>query len=82
MSARQAFATAPPDITMLREAKVPMPKGETWVSPWRTETCAGSTPSSSQAIYASVVSMPWPCETMPTISMSEPSVIMRAVADS
>ena len=69
-------------MTMLREAKVPMPKAETCVSPCRTETCIGSTPSSSCAICARVVSMPWPCDTMPTISMSEPSVIMRAVADS
>jgi hypothetical protein len=32
---RLARATAPPEITMLREAKVPKPKAVLSVSPWR-----------------------------------------------
>ena len=43
---RLARATAPPDITMLREAKVPKPKAVLSVSPWRTEIRAGSMPAS------------------------------------
>ena len=64
-SSRLARVTAPPAITMLREASVPMPKGESAVSPWRTEIRAGSMPSTSCATWASVVSNPWPCDWMP-----------------
>ena len=66
-------------MTMLREAMVPIPNGETPVSPWRTEILAGSMPSSSCAIWASVVSRPWPCDWMPTNSTSVPSGISCAV---
>ena len=76
---RLARATAPPDMTMLREAKVPKPKAVLSVSPCRTEMRAGSMPSSSQAICDSAVSSPWPCDWMPTISTTLPSVRMRAV---
>ena len=76
---RLARATAPPDITMLREAKVPKPKAVLSVSPWRTEIRAGSMPSSWAATCDSAVSSPWPCDWMPTISTTLPSVRMRAV---
>ena len=76
---RLARATAPPDITMLREAKVPNPKAVLSVSPWRTEIRAGSMPSSCAAICDKVVSSPWPCDWMPTISTTLPSGRMRAV---
>ena len=76
---RLARATAPPDITMLREAKVPNPNAVLSVSPWRTEIRAGSMPSSSAATCDSAVSRPWPCDWMPTISTTLPSVRMRAV---
>ena len=59
-SIRLARATAPPDITMLREAKVPKPKAVPSVSPWRTAIRAGSMPSSCAAICAKAVSSPWP----------------------
>ena len=39
-SMRLARATAPPDMTMLREAKVPKPKAVLSVSPCRTEISA------------------------------------------
>jgi len=64
---------------MLREAKVPNPKAVLSVSPWRTEIRAGSMPSSSAATCDSAVSRPWPCDWMPTISTTLPSVRMRAV---
>ena len=70
---RLARATAPPDMTMLREANVPKPKAVLSVSPCRTEMRAGSMPSSSQAICDSAVSSPWPCDWMPTISTRLPS---------
>ena len=76
---RLARATAPPDITMLREANVPKPNAVLSVSPCRTEICDGSIPSSWQAICDSVVSSPWPCDWMPTCSTRLPSGRMRAV---
>ncbi len=57
---RQARATAPPPITMEREAKVPMPKGLRLLSPWRTVMRSGSMVSSSCATCDSVVSSPCP----------------------
>jgi len=53
---RLARATAPPDITMLRDAKVPNPKAVLSVSPWRTEIRAGLMPSSSAGIRDRAVS--------------------------
>ena len=78
-SIRLARATAPPDMTMLRDAKVPNPKAVLSESPCRTEMRAGSMPSSSAATCDSAVPRPWPCDRMPTISTTLPSVRMRAV---
>ena len=77
---RHAPATAPPAMTMERDAKVPMPKGLSALSPWRTEMRSGSMPSSSQATWARVVSRPWPWLWMPVSSTRVPSVMSRAVA--
>ena len=76
----QALETAPPPMTIERDAKVPMPKGEIAVSPKRTETSSGWMPSSSQAIWARVVSIPWPWLWIATRRCSVPSACMRAVA--
>ena len=54
---RLARATAPPDITMLRDAKVPKPNAVLSVSPCRTEIRAGSIPFAT----ATEVSV-WPLE--------------------
>ncbi len=44
-----------------RLANVPTPGGTSPESPQTISTAAGSTPSSSAAICAKVVSWPWPC---------------------
>ena len=67
-------------MTIEREAKVPMPNGETAVSPNRTETSSGSMPSSSQAIWAKVVSIPWPWLWIATSRCIVPSECILAVA--
>ena len=57
----------------------PNPKAVLSVSLWRTEIRAGLMPSSSAATCDSAVSRPWPCDWIPTISTTLPSVRMRAV---
>jgi hypothetical protein len=49
-----------------------MPSGEIDVSPCRTSTSSGCTPSSSAAIWDHVVSWPWPCGEVPMVSVTLP----------
>ena len=48
----------------------------------RRVTSAGVTPSSSAAIWASVVSSPWPCEVTPVNTVTRPAASTRTVAPS
>ena len=72
-SARAAIATAFPATTVLRLANEPKPLATSSVSWWCTTTRATSTPSSSAAIVASAVSMPWPSEPTPARTTTVPS---------
>src|SRR5699024_766700 len=73
---------APPAITILLEANVPMPYGETSLSPCRTDTLAGLTPSASPQTCARVVSNPCPCDWTPVRTTTLPEGSTVTVADS
>ena len=79
-SARDERDTAPPAITIEREAYVPVENGVSAVSPCTTEMCAGGMPNISHATCAIEVSMPWPCEWTPIRTSAPPSGVMRTVA--
>src|SRR2546430_8475616 len=49
-----------PISTSERLARVPDPRGVIDVSPYTTSTSSNGTPSASAAIWAKVVSIPWP----------------------
>jgi hypothetical protein len=51
---------APPAMTAVRLAYVPVPVGEAAVSPSMTRTSSKEAPSSWATICASDVSWPWP----------------------
>ena len=68
-----ARVTAPPAITAVRLPHEPMPYGSAAVSPSLTVMCASSMPSTSAATWASVVSCPWPCDFVPTATVTLPS---------
>jgi hypothetical protein len=80
ISALQALITAPPAMTMERDAYVPVENGVVPVSPCTTWMRATSMPSTSFASWASVVSMPWPCECTPTRTSSPPPAVQRTAA--
>ncbi|CFP60713.1 Uncharacterised protein [Bordetella pertussis] len=59
---------------------MPVENGVWPVSPCSTLMRATSMPRISWAIWAKVVSMPWPCECTPTRTSSPPSGVTRTVA--
>ena len=61
-----------PPIAVLRLASAPMPSGAAAVSPWTILTAQGETASSRAAIWAKVVSRPWPCTLEPVAAMKRP----------
>ena len=63
-----------------RLANVPTPGGTSAESPQTISTAAGSTPSSSAAICANVVSCPWPCGEEPVRTVTRPSGSTRISA--
>ena len=67
-----ARKAALPPSTVDRLPKVPKPCGAPPVSPWRTVTSSGRTPSASATICAQVVSWPWPCALEPVTRVTEP----------
>lgn len=71
---------APPPTTIERLANVPQPYGVASVSPWRTSTRSGVSPSRSAATWESVVWWPWPWPEVPTDSSTEPDGSMRTSA--
>ena len=73
---------APPPMTAERLAKVPQPYGVASVSPCVPLSSPGSSPSSSAAIWASVVWCPWPCPQVPTetVTSAEGSILTRALS--
>jgi len=50
------------------------------VSPWTTCTSSMPTPNSSAAIWAKVVSSPWPCGEAPVITVTAPDGSILTVA--
>src|SRR5206468_7539131 len=81
-SSRAARATAFPPTTAARLANVPTPCPMPSVSPPMTLTSSGVTPSSSAAIWASVVSSPCPCDGTPVKTEMRPAASARIVAPS
>ncbi len=79
---RAARATAPPPITAWRDANAPRPNGVTSVSPSTTRTAEDDRPSSEPTSWAIVVSIPCPCDVMPTSAVTAPEGSMRTVAPS
>ncbi len=69
-----AASTALPPITVLRLDHEPTPSGTRSVSPWTTSITSSSTPSTSAAICASTVSIPWPEDAPPVSTRMVPSV--------
>ena len=55
-----------------RLPNVPMPRGTTPLSPKRSTTSSMSIPSRSAAIWANVVSWPWPCGEAPLRMTTRP----------
>ena len=76
-TSRAASASADPPSAVLRLPNVPIPWGAPCVSPWRTVTASGATPSSSATIWANVVSCPWPCALEPVIASTAPVASTR-----
>ncbi len=71
-SASTACTTAEPPIATERLANVPTPRGTSFESPKRSSTSSRPTPSRSAAIWANVVSWPWPCGDEPLRTSSRP----------
>jgi hypothetical protein len=65
------WSAAPPTDTDL-EPYVSMPSGVISVSPWRTSTSSGVTPSPSATICAHVVSCPCPWGDVPVFTRTLP----------
>jgi hypothetical protein len=76
-TARAVTATALPDITAVREAKVPTAYLKRRVSPVVTRMRSNGTPSSSATICASIVWCPWPWVVSPVDTTTVPSVSTR-----
>ena len=70
---RAASSVALPPITVLRLDHEPTPSGIRSVSPWITWMRSIATPSVSETICASTVSMPWPDEAPPASTRTVPS---------
>ena len=79
---RAARVAAPPPMTAWREAKAPRPNGVASVSPSTTVTASKATPSSEATIWATVVSVPCPCDVTPASTVTAPDGSIRTVAPS
>ena len=64
-TSRAVRATAGPALAATRLPPVPMPKGNSAVSPATTVTSSSRAPSSPAAIWAKVVAWPCPCWATP-----------------
>ena len=60
-----ARTIASPPTASEREPYVSQPQAPWSVSPWCTSTFCGSMPRMSPAIWAKLVSSPWPCGDVP-----------------
>ena len=81
-TSRQASAIELPAVTALRLAKVPTPKGTAAVSPPMTVIQSIGTPRASAAIWAKLVSCPWPELIAPVATSTRPARSSFTVAPS
>src|SRR5579863_7681832 len=78
-SCKAKYIAVPP-TAVERLPQVPMPYCTSDVSPWETRTSSISTPSSSPAICAKVVSSPCPCGEIPVSTVTLPDGSIFTVA--
>src|SRR5690606_27038929 len=66
-----------PSTAAHRQPNVPIPIGDSAVSPWVTRIRASGVPSSRDTICAQVVWWPWPLGPVPMITVAVPSGLTR-----
>ncbi len=75
-SASDALPAAAPPICVDLDPYVPVPRGTVSVSPLSTVIFSTGIPSRSAAIWANVVSWPWPWEKEPVRTIASPSGVI------